>query len=61
MRHPDCRDICDIAAKLFPRFGRLAYEATAVMLLLNNLFVVGFHVFTGAKSESGVGVGRVPR
>ncbi|KAL1412489.1 hypothetical protein Q8F55_000234 [Vanrija albida] len=35
--------------KLFPRFGRLAYEATAVMLLLNNLFVIGFHVFTGAK------------
>ncbi|TXT12949.1 hypothetical protein VHUM_01350 [Vanrija humicola] len=49
MRHPECRDICDIAARLFPRWSRLAYEATAVMLLLNNIFVIGFHVFTGAK------------
>ncbi|KAL7420679.1 hypothetical protein Q5752_004630 [Cryptotrichosporon argae] len=49
MRHPEARDICDIAATLFPRFPRVAYELTAVMLLLNNIFLIGFHVFTGAK------------
>lgn len=49
MKNPEIRDICDIAAALFPRFGRFAAEATAAMFLLNNIFVVGFHVFTGAK------------
>lgn len=51
MRHPEVKDICDIAAKLFPGIPRIAYEATAIMLLLNNIFLIGFHVFTGAKSE----------
>jgi hypothetical protein len=54
MRYPEARDICDIAAKLFPRVPRFAYEATAVMLLLNNILLIGFHIFTGAKSESKV-------
>ncbi|OWT38790.1 hypothetical protein J008_03705 [Cryptococcus neoformans] len=49
MKHPGARDICDIAAILFPRVPRIAFEATGIMLLLNNIFLVGFHVFTGAK------------
>ncbi|WVQ83846.1 hypothetical protein IAT38_005990 [Cryptococcus sp. DSM 104549] len=49
MRHPEARDICDIAAILFPRIPRIAFEATGIMLLLNNIFLIGFHVFTGAK------------
>ena len=31
--------------------GKIAYEFTAIMLLLNNIFLIGFHVFTVAKSE----------
>ena len=34
------------------RWSRIAFEFTAIMLLLNNIFLIGFHVFTGAKSES---------
>ncbi|GFZ51702.1 hypothetical protein JCM24511_09470 [Saitozyma sp. JCM 24511] len=49
MKHPEVKDICDIASKLFPGIPRIAYEATAIMLLLNNIFLIGFHVFTGAK------------
>ncbi|KAK8846528.1 hypothetical protein IAR55_005614 [Kwoniella newhampshirensis] len=49
MRHPEARDICDIAAILFPRIPRIAFEITGIMLLLNNIFLIGFHVFTGAK------------
>lgn len=50
MKHPEAVDICDIASLLFPWFPRIAFELTAVMLLLNNVMLVGFHVFTGAKS-----------
>ena len=50
MRHPEARDICDIARSLFPgKWGTLAFEVTALMLLLNNIFLIGFHIFTGAK------------
>ncbi|WWC87430.1 uncharacterized protein L201_002319 [Kwoniella dendrophila CBS 6074] len=49
MKHPEARDICDIAAILFPSVPRLAFELTGLMLLLNNIFLIGFHVFTGAK------------
>lgn len=51
MKYPDAQDICDIAAHLFPAAPRLAYEATSIMLLLNNIMLIGFHVFTGAKSR----------
>jgi hypothetical protein len=51
MVHPEVTDITDVAALLFPWFPRIAFELTAVMLLLNNAMLVGFHVFTGAKSE----------
>nr|ODN86026.1 hypothetical protein L203_04526 [Cryptococcus depauperatus CBS 7841] len=49
MKHPEARDICDIAAILFPSIPRIAFEFTGIILLLNNIFLVGFHVFTGAK------------
>ncbi|ORX35359.1 transmembrane amino acid transporter protein-domain-containing protein [Kockovaella imperatae] len=49
MIHPEVHDICDLAAHLFPFIPRTAYEITAIMLLLNNIFLIGFHVFTGAK------------
>ena len=39
MLHPECRDVCDIAAVLFPSIPRIAFEATAIMLLLNNIFL----------------------
>jgi len=51
IKHPEAVDICDIASLLFPWFPRIAFELTAIMLLLNNAMLVGFHVFTGAKSE----------
>jgi hypothetical protein len=51
MKHPEATDIADIAALLFPWVPRIAFELTAIMLLLNNVMLVGFHVFTGAKSE----------
>jgi len=48
MRHPEVRDICDIGYLLFGG-SKIAYELTAIMLLLNNIFLMGFHVFTGSK------------
>jgi hypothetical protein len=52
MKHPEVTDICDMARLLFPWCPTVAFELTAIMLLLNNTFLVGFHVFTGAKSKS---------
>lgn len=49
MRHPESTDMVDIAASLFPRFPRLAREVTGFFLLVNNIMLIGFHVFTGAK------------
>ncbi|KAK9899096.1 hypothetical protein P389DRAFT_43887 [Cystobasidium minutum MCA 4210] len=48
MRHPHVRDIVDIALQLTGG-NRLAGEATAIMLILNNVFLMGFHVLTGSK------------
>jgi len=48
MRHPHVRDIVDIALQLTGG-NKLAGEATAVMLILNNVFLAGFHVLTGSK------------
>jgi len=39
MKYPQVKNICDIAALLFPAVPRIAYEATAIMLLLNNIFL----------------------
>lgn len=40
MKHPEVTDICDIARLLLPWCPTLAFEVTAVMLLLNNTFLV---------------------
>ena len=48
MKHPHIRDIVDIALQLTGG-NRVAGEAAAIMLLLNNLFLAGFHVLTGSK------------
>ncbi|KAF2131228.1 putative amino acid transporter [Dothidotthia symphoricarpi CBS 119687] len=48
MRHPQIKDICDFGYYAFGK-SRIAYEFTAIMLLLNNIMLIGFHVLTGAK------------
>ena len=48
MRHPEVKDVCDIGQMLF--WGKKwAWWATAIMFLLNNTFIQGFHCLTGAK------------
>jgi len=52
MRNPgSIHNICDIAFYLLGAgtWGKIAYEITAIMLLLNNIFLMGFHVLTGSK------------
>ncbi|KAF2753149.1 hypothetical protein EJ05DRAFT_445420 [Pseudovirgaria hyperparasitica] len=48
MKHPQIKDICDFGYYAFGR-SRIAYEFTGVMLLANNILLIGFHVLTGAK------------
>ncbi|OAK94947.1 hypothetical protein IQ06DRAFT_233136 [Phaeosphaeriaceae sp. SRC1lsM3a] len=48
MKHPEIKDICDFGYYAFGK-SKIAYEFTAVMLLLNNIMLIGFHVLTGAK------------
>ncbi|PIB02012.1 hypothetical protein CB0940_01013 [Cercospora beticola] len=48
LRHPEVKDVCDIGQMLF--WGKKwAWYFTAVMFLLNNTFIQGFHCLTGAK------------
>lgn len=48
LRHPEVRDVCDLGQMLY--FGwRWVWYATAVMFLLNNTFIQGLHVLTGAE------------
>ncbi|KAL8689890.1 MAG: hypothetical protein Q9218_004539 [Villophora microphyllina] len=48
LRHPEIRDVCDLGQMLY--FGwRWVWYLTAVMFLLNNTFIQGLHVLTGAK------------
>jgi len=48
MRHPEVKDVCDVGQVIF--WGKeWAWWFTAVMFLLNNTFIQGFHVLTGAK------------
>ncbi|KAA6410786.1 MAG: N amino acid transport system [Lasallia pustulata] len=48
LRHPEVRDVCDLGQMLF--YGwRWVWYVTAVMFLLNNTFIQGLHVLTGAK------------
>jgi hypothetical protein len=48
LRHPEVRDVCDIGQMLFFN-SRIAWWFTAVMFILNNTFIQGFHCLTGAK------------
>ncbi|KAF2767703.1 hypothetical protein EJ03DRAFT_275613 [Teratosphaeria nubilosa] len=48
MRYPQIKDICDFGYYIFGK-SRVAYEVTGVMLLANNILLIGFHVLTGAK------------
>jgi len=48
MLHPQIKDICDFVYYAFGQ-SQVAYEFTAIMLLLNNIMLIGFHILTGAK------------
>ncbi|KAL9068228.1 MAG: hypothetical protein Q9161_006361 [Pseudevernia consocians] len=48
LRHPELRDVCDVGQMLY--FGwTWVWYFTAAMFLLNNTFIQGLHVLTGAK------------
>jgi len=48
LRHPEIRDVCDLGQMLFWN-QKWAWWFTAVMFILNNTFIQGLHVLTGAK------------
>jgi len=48
LRHPEVQDVCDVGQMLFGG-GDWAWWFTAVMFLLNNTFIQGFHCLVGAK------------
>lgn len=48
LKHPQLLNICDIGYQIFGK-SRIAYELTAIALILNNVFIMGFHTLTGAK------------
>ncbi|KAJ7722277.1 transmembrane amino acid transporter protein-domain-containing protein [Mycena maculata] len=48
MKHPEVRDVCDIGRIIFGG-SEWAYNATAVMFILNNTFIQGLHCLVGAK------------
>ncbi|KAI1432343.1 amino acid transporter [Xylaria sp. CBS 124048] len=48
LRHPEVRDVCDIGQMLFWN-KKWAWWFTAVIFILNNTFIQGLHVLTGAK------------
>jgi amino acid permease len=48
LRHPEVRDVCDIGQMLFWN-QKWAWYFTAVMFVLNNTFIQGFHCLVGAK------------
>ena len=48
MQYPQIKDICDFAYYACGK-SKIAYEFAGFMLLANNILLVGFHVFTGAK------------
>jgi hypothetical protein len=48
MKHPHIKDICDFGYHVFGK-SRVAYEFSGMMLLANNILLVGFHVLTGAR------------
>nr|OQO21896.1 hypothetical protein B0A51_10988 [Rachicladosporium sp. CCFEE 5018] len=48
LRHPEVKDVCDIGQMLFWN-QKWAWYFTAIMFLLNNTFIQGFHCLVGAK------------
>lgn len=48
LRHPEVKDVCDVGATLFFN-SRWAWWFTAVMFILNNTFIMGFHCLVGAE------------
>ncbi|KAK7045162.1 neutral amino acid permease [Favolaschia claudopus] len=48
LKHPEVRDVCDIGRIIFGGSDR-GYNFTAVMFILNNTFIQGFHCLVGAK------------
>ena len=48
LRHPEVRDVCDLGQMLFWN-SKIAWWATAVMFILNNVFIQALHVLVGAK------------
>ncbi|KAJ7632115.1 transmembrane amino acid transporter protein-domain-containing protein [Roridomyces roridus] len=48
MKHPEVRDVCDIGRLIFGG-SQWAYNATAVMFILNNTFIQALHCLVGAK------------
>ncbi|KAL5118271.1 hypothetical protein ACEQ8H_003781 [Pleosporales sp. CAS-2024a] len=48
MRHPEIRDVCDLGQMIFWN-KKWAFYFTAVMFLLNNIFIMGLHCLVGAK------------
>jgi len=48
LRHPEVKDVCDIGQMLFWN-QRWAWWFTAVMFILNNTFIQGFHCLVGSK------------
>ncbi|OCK85952.1 hypothetical protein K432DRAFT_438899 [Lepidopterella palustris CBS 459.81] len=48
LRHPEVRDVCDIGQMLLWN-SKWAWWFTAVMFILNNTFIQGFHCLVGAK------------
>ncbi|KAF1989371.1 hypothetical protein K402DRAFT_402022 [Aulographum hederae CBS 113979] len=47
LRHPEVKDVCDIGQMLFFN-SKWAWWFTAIMFLLNNTFIQGFHCLVGA-------------
>ncbi|KAH7106454.1 transmembrane amino acid transporter protein-domain-containing protein [Auriculariales sp. MPI-PUGE-AT-0066] len=48
LAHPEIRDVCDIAQKLF-RGSKIAYNVFAVFFIGNNIFICALHCLVGAR------------
>ncbi|KAN0065156.1 hypothetical protein ACQY0O_001653 [Thecaphora frezii] len=48
VKYPKALNICDIGYQIFGK-SRIAYEITALSLILNNVFIQGLHTLTGSQ------------
>ncbi len=48
LKHPQLLNICDIGYQIFGK-NKIAYELTALALILNNVFIMGLHTLTGSE------------